>query len=77
MDDFNVEKSRKIGRNVLGNPLRIPLSSDGKEPVTHWFCTLKVTEDGYSQIMNLKKFSIIEVMGPKEFLQKWNLKIIK
>jgi hypothetical protein len=77
VDDSNVERSRKIGRHVLSNPLRIPLSTNGKLPATHWFCSLKVTEDGYNEIMNLQKFSTIERLGPKEFLQKWNLQIIK
>ena len=57
--------------------LRIPVSETGNLPATHWFCFLNVTEAGYAKLKSVQEHSVIEESGPKEFLEKWNLKIIK
>jgi hypothetical protein len=57
--------------------LRIPLSESGNLPATYWFCFMNTTEDGYSKLLTVQEHSIIEENNPKEFLEKWNLKIIR
>lgn len=57
--------------------LSIPLSETGKLPATHWFCFVNVDDDGYQKLLSVQQHSIIEQSGPKEFLTKWNLQIIK
>ena len=57
--------------------LSIPVSETGKLPATHWFCFVNVSEDGYQKLLSIQEYSIIEESGPKEFLEKWNLKIIR
>ena len=57
--------------------LSIPVSETGQLPATHWFCFMNVNEEGYQKMLAVQEHSIYEEMGPKEFLEKWNLKIIK
>jgi hypothetical protein len=57
--------------------LSIPVSKTGELPVTHWFCFLNVDQKGYEQLLSIQEHSVIEEGSPKEFLSKWNLKIIK
>ena len=57
--------------------LSIPVSESGQLPATHWFCFMNVTEEGYQKLLGVQEHSVYEVSGPKEFLEKWNLKIIK
>jgi hypothetical protein len=57
--------------------LSIPVSETGQLPATHWFCFINVTEEGYQKMLALQEHSIYEESGPKEFLEKWNLQIIK
>ena len=57
---------------------QIPCSQTGEEPATHWFCTMAGSEEKMMSIYAKKNLSIMELeVGPKEFLNKWNLKIIK
>lgn len=56
--------------------LSIPVSETGELSATHWFCFLNVTQEGYDQLLSIQEHSIIEEGSPKEFLSKWNLKII-
>lgn len=60
-----------------GSYLKMPCSASGEFPATHWFCFMNVTEDVYTKIKSIQEHSIIEESSPKEFLEKWNLKIIK
>ena len=77
-EDSKVAAARIKSKEIMNSDvLTIPLSKKGKAPATHWFCTLNVTDDGYSKIMGLQENSIIEEGSPKEFLKKWDLKIIK
>jgi len=57
--------------------LSIPVSETGQLPATHWFCFINVDQTGYDKLLSVQEYSIIEESGPKEFLSKWNLKIIK
>ena len=57
--------------------LSIPVSETGQLPATHWFCFMSTDDEGYNRIVNNSLYSTIEQGSPKEFLEKWNLKIIK
>ena len=68
-ENDKVEQVREAWVNK--NVMKIPCSSTGEEPATHWFCKM-------NYIYAKKNLSIMELeIGPKEFLNKWNLKIIK
>lgn len=56
--------------------LNIDLSETGELPVTHKLCVMAVTEDKAKQFIDSAELTIIEAMGPKEFLEKHNLKKI-
>lgn len=67
-------------REELGqeNILKIPVSPNGELPATHWFCTMAGSEEKMNAIYEKRNLSVMELnIGPKEFLNKWNLKIIK
>ena len=57
--------------------LSIPVLETGELPATHWFCFMSTNEEAYARIINNKLYSTIEEGSPKEFLEKWNLKVIK
>ena len=57
--------------------LSVPLSKNGELPQTHWFCFLSCDESTYQRILSNKIYSHVEESSPKEFLQKWNLKVIR
>lgn len=74
------EESRKIFTNSsadVSKHLTIPLSETGLAPATHWFCFMVVTNDSFKKLKDLENYSIIEESGPKDFITRWNLKIIK
>lgn len=64
-------ESNGIGYSVL----HIPVSESGELPATYWFCCL--TTNSYVGILSLKKHTIMEESGPKTFLEKYNLKVIR
>ena len=68
---------RNLNIQEAAEHLTIPVSETGELPATHWFCFLNVTNEGYEKIKSIQEHSVIEEMAPKEFLEKWNLKIIK
>lgn len=75
-ENDKVEQVREswINKNVM----KIPCSATGEEPATHWFCTMAGSEEQMMKIYNKKNLSIMELeTGPKEFLNKWGLKIIR
>jgi len=75
-ENDKVEQVREAWVNK--NVMKIPCSATGEEPTTHWFCTMAGSEELMMSIYNKKNLSIMELeIGPKEFLNKWNLKIIK
>ena len=57
--------------------LSIPVSETGQLPASHWFCFMNVNEEGYQKLLAVQEHSIYEESAPKEFLEKWNLKIIR
>lgn len=57
--------------------LSTPLSQDGSLPVTHWFCTCSLTQEGFIKLNELRKHSSIYIGSPKRVLEEINLKIIK
>ena len=65
-----VSESNGIGYKVL----HIPVSLSGELPATHWFCCLTTNS---SKILSLKKLTIMEESGPKKFLEKHNLRVIR
>lgn len=63
---------------VTKNCLKIPVSPTGEEPATHWFCSMAGEESKMMEIYNKKNLSIMELgIGPKEFLNKWGVKVIR
>ena len=66
-----------FGLPEIGTYLQIPCSETGSLPATHWFCFMNVTEEGYKKVLSVQEHSVIEESSPKEFLEKWNLQIIK
>ena len=56
--------------------LKIDLSPTGELPSTHKLCVMAVTEEKAKQMIDSAELTIIEVMNPKEFLEKHNLKKI-
>ena len=57
--------------------LSIPLSESGEAPATHWFCFISCDEQTHQRILGNVLYSHVEESSPKEFLQKWNLKVIR
>jgi hypothetical protein len=60
--------------------LKIDLSPTGELPATHKLCVMSVPEEKGKQMMGSAESSgltIIEEMGPKEFLEKHNLKKVE
>jgi hypothetical protein len=59
------------------NILTIPCSESGQLPVTHRFCCIATDQKGVDDLLSKAEITTMEISGPKEFLSKWNLKIIK
>lgn len=75
-ENDKVEQVRESWLNK--NVMKIPCSSTGEGPPTHWFCSMAGSEEKMMFIYSKKNLSIMELeVGPKEFLNKWGLKIIK
>jgi hypothetical protein len=75
-ENDKVEQVRESWINK--NSLKIPCSPTGEEPATHWFCSMAGSEEKMKAIYDKKNLSTMELeIGPKEFLNKWGLKIIK
>jgi hypothetical protein len=70
-----IDDVRSVGKVIGDKILHIPVSETGKLPATHWFCCL--TTNSYQKILDLKNHTIMEESGPKEFLMKYNLKVIR
>ncbi len=82
--DENVGASRQKSKIIfpknsaaVESHLSIGVSASGVEPATHWFCFMNTTQDVYDRLLDLNEFSTIELSGPKEFLDKWELKVIR
>ncbi len=74
-EDKKLKKVRdKVNNN---NILNIPTSESGDLPATHWFCCLSTTKEECDRMLKTSDLTIMEISEPKEFLEKWNLKIIR
>ena len=58
------------------NVLKIDLSPTGKLPATHKLCVMSVPEEKAKQMMDAAELVTVEESGPREFLEKHNLKKI-
>ena len=74
-DASKVEEARQKQDN--DNILKIELSPSGEKPATHYFCTMVVDQKKADKLMAKKEFTIMEIAEPKDFLEKYNLKMIK
>lgn len=75
-EDSKVEQVREAWVNK--DIMKIPVSPTGEMPATHWFCTMAGEEEKMNGILAKQNLSIMESnIGPKEFLEKWNLKVIR
>lgn len=74
-EESKVQEARTKMKN--DNILKIELSPTGEKPATHYFCTMAVTEEKATQLMAKKEFTTMEIAEPQEFLEKYNLKMIK
>lgn len=59
------------------NILRIGVSESGQNPATHYFCTMMVSDEKAQRLFDKQEFTTMEISKAKDFLEKWNLKIIK
>lgn len=76
--DSKFEFLKKLNvQKVSTQYLSIPVSPTGESPATHWFCFLSTEQSGYQKLKDAQSLTIIEESSPKDFLEKWNLKIIK
>jgi hypothetical protein len=74
-EESKVDQAREKMKNK--NILTIPCSESGQLPATHRFCCIATDQKGVDDLLSKAEITIMEISGPKEFLTKWNLKIIK
>lgn len=76
---MNKELARENAKSLFYEKLtlKIPVSATGKEPATHWICSMEVTEEGYQKLSDLIKHSIMARCSAKVLLDELSLKIIK
>lgn len=80
--DEDLIRAREVSKSLFPNTdsnknLVIPVSKTGLQPATHWFCFMNVPEPFYNHLLEIKETLIIENIQPKEFLKKWEFKLIK
>jgi hypothetical protein len=73
-EESKVSQAREKMKN--DNILKIDLSPTGELPATHKLCVMAVPEEKAKQRIESAEVTIIEVMNPKEFLEKHGLKKI-
>lgn len=72
------EKLDQVRKKMrLKDILSIRLSETGEEPSSHAFCFLTGDERRINSLLEQQELTIMEISEPKDFLEKWNLKIIK
>lgn len=64
----------KLGKD---NILKIEVSETGQKPATHHFCSMVVSEEKAQRLLDKRELTIMELSKAKDFLEKWNLKIIR
>jgi hypothetical protein len=73
-EESKVQQAREKMKN--SEILKVDLSPTGELPATHKLCVLAVTEEKAKEMIDSAELTIIEVMHPREFLEKHNLKKI-
>jgi hypothetical protein len=73
-EESKVIQAREKMKNK--NILSIDLSPTGELPATHKFCSMSVSEEKANRLLKSAELTIMEIMEPKEFLEKYNLKKI-
>lgn len=74
-EDSKVSQVREKMKNQ--NILTTGCSESGELPATHRFCCIVTDQKGAEDLLSKAEITIMEISGVKEFLQKYNLKIIK
>ena len=74
-ESSKIEEVRK--KEDRDNILKIELSPTGQTPATHYFCTMVVNQEKADKLMAKREITIMEIAEPKDFLNKWGLKIIR
>jgi len=69
------EKAKEIFKDIP--VLKIPASATGRNPATHWVCSLDVSEEGYQRLTALQEHSRMEKCSAAVLLNEMNLKLIK
>lgn len=64
----------KLGKD---NILKIEVSETGQKPATHLFCSMVVSEEKAQRLLSKQELTTMELSKAKDFLEKWNLKIIR
>lgn len=57
--------------------LNTACSETGELPATHWFCFISCDQATRDRMVGNALYSTIEEASPKEFLERWNLKVIR
>lgn len=72
------DKAKTIWPNVAEKHqfLQIPLSPTGELPVTHWLCTIAMSEERAEELKGIQANSIIEEVSPKVLLTRMNLQYV-
>ena len=73
-----IEKVEQVRKKIkITDILLVRLSETGEEPATHTFCFLTGDQKRIDGFLKRQELTVMELSEPKEFLEKWNLKIIK
>lgn len=72
-EDLELVRQNENEKYILG----IKVSPTGEEPATHHFCTVPGEQEKIQKILSKQNLSIMEVGEPKQFLNKWGLKVIR
>lgn len=87
--DADVDKARDASKGIIemaaspilpagaARHLSIPVSPTGNKPATHWFCHLNCTEEVFERIRSAAVYSTVEESGPKDFLERNGLQLVR
>lgn len=73
----SIEHLEAVRAKINGDVLHIPCNSTGEGEPTHMYCEMALPQERIDKYLSKQEFTIMEVANPTEFLEKWNLKIIK
>ena len=76
-EESKVAQIREKEKNQ--NILTTEVSANGKLPATHRFCVIAKPDGTEEAFVNriVAKGMVAELLDPKQFLDKWNLQIIR